>query len=122
MSATAKAKYPAKGTFQTDKELKSKYKKLTDEEVFEWCKQEGLSYTTAPDHPNITRMRACMAILYYHFPKAPSAKKASPYKEYSTEELISMAVDKKVPFESTDDQRIMRMRAIMALRASGHLQ
>ncbi len=120
--ATKKAvTYPAVGTFATDKELKAHYKKLSDEEVFNWVKQEGLSFKPDADHPAITRMRACMAILNHHFPKEAKAKKESPYKSFSTEQLVQMATDKSVVYESTSDQRILRMRLIMNRRAAGHI-
>ena len=63
-------------------------------------------------------MRACMAVLRLHFPVEVKAKKVSPYAKYSTEELVQMAMDKEILFETCDDDRILRMRAIMALRAN----
>lgn len=112
--------YPEKGTFSTDKELKKFYKKLTDEQLDEWLELEGLEYK-ANDNPSINRMRKCMAILYYHFPKQPSkSKKKSKYSQYSTEELVQMAMDNDVEVrDDKGDERILRMYTIMALRDAG---
>ena len=61
-----------------------------------------------------------MAILYKNFPKAPAkAKKESVYKKYSLEDLLDMVVEHEVEMEPTDDLKIMRMRAIMALKPTG---
>lgn len=108
--------YPEVGTYTDQKDLQKFYKHLSDEELTEWVELEGLVYNPSESAP-IERMRKCMAILYKHFPKAPSAKKKSKYAEYSDETLIQMLLDNDVPCEPTDDERIMRMRAIMALRA-----
>lgn len=114
--------YPEIGHFGEDKKaLQGFYKHLTNEQLEEWLELEGLQYVPT-DSPQITRMRMCMAILYFHFPKAPSKKKESKYAKYSLEDLVEMAVDKDVPVEMTDDDRILRMRTIMALRAAGHIQ
>jgi len=59
-----------------------------------------------------------MTILRAHFPVEHKAKAESPYKKYTTEDLVQLAVDHDVVFETCDDERILRMRAIMALRAS----
>ena len=112
--------YPIQGAFTAKEELQKFYKFCTDEQLAEWCEQYELTYTPNDSAP-INRMRMCMAILYSHFPKAPSAKKKSKYSEYTLEDLMSLALEKDVVFEATDDDRIMRMRAIMALRAAGHL-
>lgn len=112
------AKFPEVGTFTTEKELQKHYKKLSDAELQEWVELEGLEYKPCPDSAPIHRMRLAMAILYKHFPKQPSAKKkTSKYKDYSLEQLVQLAVDNEVIFEPHDDERILRMRAIMALRA-----
>ena len=71
-----------------------------------------------PEQPAIHRMRVCMSILYLHFPKEVAPKKESPYKQYTTEDLVQMALDNEVAFEPSSDERILRMRAIMALRAN----
>jgi len=110
--------FPEKGAFTEVKELQKYCKGLSDEEIAEWAELEGLEvkdYGSAP----INRMRRIMAIKELHFPseKKPSTKKESPYKKYSTEELVQMAVDNEALFEPCDDARILRMRAIMALRA-----
>ena len=114
--------YPEVGYFGEDgkKDLQKFYKHLSMEQLNDWIELEGLEYTPV-DSEQITRMRACMAILYSHYPKAPTKKKESKYSKYSLEDLVQMAMDKEVVFEVTDDDRIMRMRAIMALRAAGHL-
>lgn len=113
--------YPEVGHFEDKADLQKFYKHCTDEQLAEWVDLEGLEYTPNESAP-INRMRMCMAILYKNFPKAPSAKKKSKYADYSLEDLLQLAMDKDVVFESTDDDRIMRMRAIMALRAAGHLE
>jgi hypothetical protein len=111
------ATFPEKGGFTDEKALKKHIKGLTDAQLVEWMELEGLTHKAA-EHEAINRMRMAMAIKELHFPSEPKAKKSdSPYKKYETEELIKMVVDNDVPVEPTDDMRIMRMRAIMALRA-----
>lgn len=114
--------YPEVGHFGEEgkKDLQRFYKHLSDEQLTEWLELEGLEHTPSDSQP-INRMRMCMAILYKHYPKAPPKKKQSKYAKYTLEDLVSMAIDKDVPVEATDDERIMRMRTIMALRAAGHL-
>lgn len=111
--------YPEVGTEVVAEKanLQKFYKHLTDEQLAEWIELEGLEYNASDSEP-INRMRMCMAILYKHFPKAPSAKKQSKYAQYSLEDLMNLALEKDVVFEDTDDERILRMRAIMALRAA----
>jgi hypothetical protein len=105
------------GVFTDEKAFKDHVKPLTDEEVSQWLALNSLTikdYGSAP----INRMRAIMAIKEVHFPKAPSQPKSkSKYADYTTESLVQMAVDNDVLFEVTDDAKILRMRAIMALRA-----
>lgn len=108
--------YPEVGTFEDKKDLQKFYKHLSDEQLAEWLEVEGLEYNPAESAP-INRMRMAMAILYKHFPKAPTAKKKSKYADYSLEDLVQMALDKGVAYEPCDDDKIHRMRAIMALRA-----
>lgn len=110
--------YPEVGTYTDKKELQKFYKGLTDAQLAEWVELEGLEYTPNDSQP-INRMRMAMAILYLHFPKAPAKKKKeSKYAKYSLEDLVKLALENDVVFEETSDERIMRMRAIMALRAS----
>jgi hypothetical protein len=113
--------YPEVGTFEDKKDLQRFYKHVPTEQLLDWVAVEGLEVAPVDSEP-IHRMRLCMAILYLHYPKAPSTKKKSKYADYSLEDLIQMAIDKDVIFESTDDERILRMRAIMALRVAGHIQ
>lgn len=108
--------YPETGFFKEQKDLQKFYKHCTDEQLAEWVDVEGLEFK-ANDSQAINRMRMAMAVLYYHFPKAPSTKKKSKYADYSDEMLINLLLEHEVPCEPTDDDRIMRMRAIMALRA-----
>ena len=110
--------YPEVGTFVDDKSLKKFYKQLSTEDLEQWCELEGLTFKACPEQPPIHRMRAAMALLYKHFPKETAPKKESPYKKYSTEDLVQMAIDNEVAFEMSEDDRILRMRAIMALRAN----
>jgi len=115
--------YPEVGFFTDKKDLQKFYKQLDITALEDWCAVEGLTYTACEDSEPIHRMRVCMAILYLHFPKAPSAgKKKSKYADYTTEALIQMAVDNDVAVEVTDDMRIMRMRTIMNLRAAGIIE
>lgn len=111
-------KFPERGTFADAKALQKHYKKLSDAELLEWVQLEGLEFKPCTDSEPINRMRMAMAVLYYHFPKEQTGKKkTSKYKDYSLEQLVQMAVDNDVIFEPHDDERILRMRAIMALRA-----
>jgi len=114
--------YPEVGFFGEDgkKNLQKFYKHLSDAQLADWIDLEGLEYTPV-DSPPINRMRMCMSILYSHYPKAPAKKKQSKYAQYSLEDLVEMAVEHSVPVEVTDDERIMRMRTIMALRAAGKI-
>jgi len=109
---------PEVGTFADDKSLKKFYKQLDQAQIDSWVTLEGLTFKACLDQPAIHRMRACMTILYLHFPKEVKAKKESPYKQYTTEALVQLAIDKDIVFEACEDERILRMRAIMALRAS----
>lgn len=107
--------FPEVGAFEDKKALQKFYKQLDTELLEEWVALEGLEFTPAESAP-IHRMRVCMAILYKHFPKKASGKKKSKYAKYTLEDLIQMAVDNDIEIEITEDERILRMRAIMALR------
>jgi hypothetical protein len=109
--------FPEVGHFTEQKDLQKFYKHLSDEQLAEWVELEGLEYNPADSQP-INRMRMAMAVLYKHFPKPESTKKKSKYSDYSNEQLMQMALDNEVVFETTEDERILRMRAIMALRAA----
>ena len=111
--------YPEVGHFEDSADLKKFYKHCTDEQLDEWLDVEGITDEVKhTDSEQILRMRKCMAILYKHFPKAPSAskKKASPYAKYTLEDLMDMVVEYDAEIEPCDDERILRMRAIMALK------
>jgi hypothetical protein len=112
--------YPELGHFTEKSDLQKFYKHLTDAQLAEWIELEGIEFVPAESAP-INRMRMCMAVLYLHHPKAPSAKKKSKYADFSLEDLMELAVKHDVIFEITDDERILRMRAIMALRVAGHI-
>jgi hypothetical protein len=112
--------FPEVGTISQD-DLKKFYKQLSNEQLAEWLELEGLEHKPSDSEP-INRMRMCMAILYSHYPKTTAPKKKSKYADFSLEDLLTMALEKEVIFEATDDERILRMRAIMALRAAGHIQ
>jgi hypothetical protein len=115
----AKDGYPEVGTYTDKKDLQKFYKHCTMDQLQEWVDVEGLTDTvSATDSEPILRMRLCMAILYKHFPKPEPTKKKSKYSDYTNEQLLQLAIDKDVVFEMTDDERILRMRAIMALRAA----
>ena len=108
--------YPEVGQFADTKSLQKFYKQLSMENLKGWVELEGLTVKPTDSEP-IYRMRLAMAILYKHFPKETSSKPESPYKQYTLEQLVTMAIDNNVPVEATDDDRILRMRTIMALRA-----
>lgn len=110
--------YPEVGQFADEKSLQKFYKQLDQAQIDDWCALENLTFKACPEQPPIHRMRACMAILYSHFPKVSTPKAESPYKKYSTEDLVQMAIDNELAFEVCDDERILRMRAIMTLRAN----
>ena len=113
--------YPEVGHFTDKKDLQKFYKHVSTEQLVDWAVEiEGLEVTPTDSEP-IYRMRLAMAILYLNFPKAPSTKKKAKYADYTLEDLMTMATEKDVIFEVTNDERILRMRAIMALRVAGHL-
>ena len=111
--------YPEVGTFADEKTLQKFYKQLDISQLEDWASLEGLEFKACPDSEPIHRMRVCMAILYLHFPKTPAkAKSKSKYADYTLEQLVTMAIDNDVAVETTEDERILRMRVIMALRAA----
>lgn len=109
--------FPEVGGFEDEKSLQKFYKQLDTEQLESWCELEGVTFKACLEQPPIHRMRAAMAILYHHFPKESAPKKESPYKAYTTEQLVQLALENDVVFEACEDDRILRMRAIMALRA-----
>lgn len=110
--------FPEVGHFTEQKDLQKFYKFLSDEQLMEWIELEGLEFKPAESQP-INRMRMAMAVLYKHFPKAPSTgKKKSKYADYDLDQLVQMAIDGDVAYEPCEDERIHRMRVIMALRAN----
>lgn len=109
--------FPEVGHFTEQKDLQKFYKHLSDEQLLEWIELEGLEFNPADSAP-INRMRMAMAVLYKHFPKKETSKKKSKYADYSNEQLMELALKNDVVFEICEDERILRMRAIMALRAS----
>jgi len=113
----AKSGFPEVGTFKEQKDLQRFYKHLEVSQLEEWVELEGLEVKPTDSEP-IYRMRLCMAILYKHFPKAPAKKKQSKYAQYKLEDLVQLAAEHDVPVEVCEDERILRMRVIMALRAS----
>lgn len=117
MEYVEKNGYPEVGGFEDKKALQKFYKQLDTEQLQAWIDLEGLEYKK-DENESITRMRMCMAILYKHFPRTSKPKKESPYKKYTTEDLVQMAVEHEVAVEATDDMRILRMRLIMNLRAA----
>lgn len=112
------AKFPEVGTFKEIKGLKKHYKGLTDAELEEWIAKEGLTFNACPTSQPINRMRMCMAILYKHFPdEQPKPKAKSKYQDLTLEQLVEMAATNDVPVEMVENEKILRMRLIMALRA-----
>lgn len=114
----SKKGYPEVGTFEDEKALQKFYKQLPTATLEEWATLEGLTYKACPESEAIHRMRVAMAILYKHFPRQTAPKKEFKYASYSLEDLVNLASEHDVPVEMTDDERILRMRLIMALRAS----
>ena len=116
--------YPERGEFKDVKAMKRYIKKLTDEQLKEWCVLEGATWKPS-EHPAINRMRMAMAIKALHFPEtAPkkSTKKKSKYADYTTEQLVQMALEHDVAVrDAKGDPRIERMYVIMALREAGLL-
>lgn len=116
--------FPEVGEFKTEKDMKKYIKKLSDDELQEWCELEGATWKPN-DHQSINRMRMAMAIKAIHFPDtAPKAskKKKSKYADYTTEDLVQMALDNDIPIkDAKGDPRIERMYTIMALREAGLL-
>lgn len=110
--------YPEVGTFKEEKELQKFYKQLETSHLMEWATLEGLTWKPCYESEAINRMRVAMAILYKHFPRQTAPKKESKYAVYTLEDLVNLASEHDVPVEMTDDDRILRMRLIMALRAS----
>jgi hypothetical protein len=114
--------YPEVGQFVDQKSLQKFYKQLPIETLEDWAKVEGIEYKACTESAPIHRMRVAMAILGLHFPKQTASKPESPYKKYTTECLIEMAIENDVAVETTEDERIMRMRTIMALKAAKILE
>lgn len=110
--------YPEVGVFGDKKDLQKFYKQLDTAMLEDWCEVEGLEYKPCEDNESIHRMRVAMAILYKHYPKQTKAKAKSKYAQYTLEDLVNLAVDNSVAVEETDDERILRMRLIMSLRAN----
>lgn len=116
--------FPEKGTFTVPEDLKKFYKKLPDARLDEWLELEGLTYTPN-ENPGINRMRKCMAMMDYHFVKEPSTskKKKSKYGDYTTEDLIGMALDNNLAVkDDKGNERILRMYTIMSLKDAGLLE
>jgi len=115
--------YPEVGTFKVDKDLKKVYKKLTDAQLDEWLDLEGWTEEYNPTESEaINRMRKCMVILYHHFPKAPSkAKKNTGWKQFTIEDLLMIASERSAEYEFSDHEAILRMRVIMAIKATGYV-
>lgn len=117
--------YPERGYFKTEKDIKKYIKKLTDEQLADWCELEGIKWKPS-DNQSINRMRMAMAIKSYHgfgLPQGSGKKSKSKYAQYTTEELIKMALDNDVYVrDAKGDPRILRMYAIMALREAGVLE
>jgi hypothetical protein len=117
--------YPEVGDFKDEKAMKKFIKGLSDESLQEWCILEGAEWK-ANDHQSINRMRMAMAIKAKHFPStAPKAgkKSKSKYASYSTEDLVTMALDNDVEVpDDKGDSKILRMYTIMALRKAGIIE
>ena len=115
----AKNGYPEVGTFLDKKCIQKFYKQLDTDALVDWCTLEGLAAKPDTNDP-IYRMRVCMLLLYKNFPKVSTgkAKAESPYKKFTLENLVTLALENDVAVEGTEDEKIFRMRLIMALRAN----
>ena len=120
--------YPEVGYFADEPAMKKYIKKLTNEQLYEWCAQEGAEYNEH-DNPSINRMRAAMAIKAKHFTHLSAgngkskSKKKSKYSDYSNEQLAQLCLDNDVDVrDAKGDTRIERMYMIMDLRNAGVLQ
>lgn len=114
--AKVKMEHGHPAVWESDKALKKYYKALDIEEIVEWSTALGETFK-ATDDPMIFRMRACMSVLYHFFPKQTKPKQKSKYADYTLEDLVSLAATNNVPVEPCEDERILRMRCIMMLRA-----
>jgi hypothetical protein len=120
---TGDIEYPEVGAFADKKAMKKYVKKLSLEQVFDWCDLEGVMFNPC-DHEAINRMRAIMAMTDKHFPAtAPATTKSkSKYADMSTEALVALAATKKVAVkDAKGNVKIQRMYTIMALKEAGHL-
>jgi hypothetical protein len=117
--------YPEVGYFKDEKAMKKFYKPLTNAQITEWAELEGVEWKPN-EHESINRMRQVMALKAKHFPHlAPkhSAKTKSKYSQYTTEQLVQMALDGEIDVEErSGDMRILRMKTIMALRNAGIIE
>lgn len=123
VTVEAKVGYPEVGSVADHKALKKVYKGLTDEQLDEWLSLEGLTdKVKLSGHGPIDRMRKCMAITNLHFPKPVAVKTKSKYADYTTEQLVQMAMDNEIEVkDDKGDMRILRMYTIMALKEAGIL-
>lgn len=116
--------YPEVGAFDDVKAFKKYLKKLTNDQLTEWCELEGATWNFN-EHESINRMRMAMAIKAKHFPDtAPKGgtKSKSKYSDYTTEELLEIAINHSVDVkDAKGDARILRMYTIVALRDAGLL-
>lgn len=110
--------YPEATAFTEQKELQKFYKKLPTDILEDWSSKLGAEYKPCEDNESIHRMRVAMSILYTLFPKESKGKAKSKYAKYTLEDLVNLAVENDVAVEITDDERILRMRLIMGLRAN----
>lgn len=112
--------YPTVGSVDI-KGLKKICKAMSDEEIQAWVSHAKLSVKDYGDVA-INRMRQIMAIKGIYFPETVAKpKEKSKYADHTLEQLVAMASDGNVPVEITENERILRMRVIMALRAHGKL-
>lgn len=119
--------YPEVGYFADEPAIKKYIKKLSNEQLEEWCKLEGAEWNTH-DNPSINRMRMAMAIKAKHFTHlSPGNGKAkgkskSKYADYSNEKLAELCLEHDVDVrDAKGDTRIERMYMIMDLRKAGVL-
>jgi len=118
--------YPEVGSFKDEKAMKKFIKKLTDDQLQEWCELEGVTWS-ANDNQSINRMRMAMGIKAKHgfgqVQGSGGTKSRSKYADYQTEDLVAMCLDHDLDLrDAKGDMRILRMYAIMALRDAGVLE
>lgn len=107
-------------SFESVDAIKKFISRLSTDQLIEWAELEGVLDNAKPnDNASIYRMRVAVAVREKFFPsqRSSSPKKKSKYADYSTEQLLEMALENDIEVkDAKGDQRILRMYLIMALR------